>query len=447
MTVSLERIAWPDMDVPAARPVISHQELLQRCDALYERAGCDWVCVYGDKEHYANLLYLIDFDPRFEEALLVLGASGKRHLIAGSEGMLYGQALGVPVQLEHYQPFSLMGQPLSSPSLDALLREFGVKAGDRVGVAGWKWLETDPSRPSYVPAFLVQASRDASESEPVDVTRVLLDPEDGLRSTASASQIAQFEWGASRASRGVMSIVRDSRPGMTEYDLAALLRYAGEPMSTHLIIASSSSKLNGLRSASDRTVSEGDAVVAGVGYWGGLCARAGLMTASPPAEFMSELVEPYFAAVAAWWSNVAIGVTAGELLRLSLEPLNGATFGPLLNPGHLTSHDEWFHGFTIEGSTLPVRSGMTFQADIIPSPVRDGWAINCEDTLAIAGTELRAELRTEFPAVWDRIVKRRELMESLGISLHEEVLPLSSLPGLLPPCWADHELVCTVKTR
>lgn len=447
MTVSLERIAWPEMEVPQARPVITDLELLQRCDALFEGAGCDWVCVYGDKEHYANLLFLIDFDPRFEEALLVLGASGQRYLIAGSEGMLYGQALGLPVQLVHYQPFSLMGQPLMSPSLVDLLREIGVAAGDRTGVVGWKWLESDPSRPSFLPALIVNAMQETSDSVPVDVTAILLDPETGLRATASATQIAQFEWGASRSSRGIMSIIRESRPGMTEHDLAALLRYAGEPMTTHLILASSSGKLNGLRSATNRTVREGDAVLAGVGYWGGLCARAGLMTTAPPDEYLSSLVEPYFAAIAAWWSIVAIGVSAGDLYQRSLQPLAGATFGPLLNPGHLTGHDEWFHGFTIDGSPLRVRSGMTFQADIIPTPVRDGWAINCEDTLAIAGPDLRAEIKAAFPDAWARIVKRRELMESLGIVLHEEVLPLSSLPGLLPPLWADHELVCTVRNE
>ncbi|MGD9857184.1 MAG: Xaa-Pro aminopeptidase [Planctomycetaceae bacterium] len=446
MTVSLERMTWPAMDVPLERPVISHNELLRRCDALYERAGCDWVCVYGDKEHYANLLYLIDFDPRFEEALLLLGPSSHRYLVAGSEGMIYGAGIGVCADLVHYQPFSLMGQPLSSPSLDNLLRDVGMRQGDRVGMAGWKWQESAPDRPSYLPAVIVDAVEGVCGSDAVDVTRVLLDPGEGLRVTASATQIAQFEWGASRASRGIMTVVRDSRAGVTEHELASLLGYAGEPLSTHFIISSSSGTLNGLRSATSRTVNDGDAVVAGVGYWGGLCARAGLMTDTPPDGFITELVEPYFAAIAAWWAHVAIDVSAGELHSRALEPLQGATFGPLLNPGHLTSHDEWLHGFTSAGSGMRIRSGMTFQADIIPSPVRDGWAINCEDTLAIAGPELRGELRTGFPDVWSRIEQRRSLMASLGIVLHEEVLPLSTLPGFLPPLWADHELICTIRT-
>ncbi len=444
MNVALERISWPEFDVPTDRPVISRDELIGRCDQLYARAGVDWVCVYGDKEHFANLLFLIDFDPRFEEILLVLGPDGKRVLIAGSEGMLYGTALGVVAEMVHYQPFSLMGQPLSSPTLPEILQEIGIVSGQHVGVAGWKWQECRPSRPSYVPALIVDEIRTVTGIDPVDVTPHLLDPVDGLRATATADQIAQFEWGASRSSRGIMPIVRGARPGMTELELAALMPYAGEPLTTHLILASSDGPLNGLRSAVNRKTNDGDAVVAGVGFWGGLCARAGLLTSQPRDDFFRTVVRPYFAAIATWWSTVGIGVTAGELFEASMTPLRETSFGSLLNPGHLTGHDEWLHGFVREGDTSTVRSGMTFQADIIPYPLPAGLALNCEDTLAIAGPELRDEIRQRHPQVWTRIEERRGFMASLGIDLRPEVLPLSFLPGLLPPYWGDHELVCTV---
>ncbi len=41
--------------------------------------------VYGDREHFANLAYLTGFDPRFEEALLIVELSGKPLLVAGNE--------------------------------------------------------------------------------------------------------------------------------------------------------------------------------------------------------------------------------------------------------------------------------------------------------------------------------------------------------------------------
>ena len=37
------------------------------------RAGYDRLVVYADREHSANLSFLTGFDPRFEEALLVVG--------------------------------------------------------------------------------------------------------------------------------------------------------------------------------------------------------------------------------------------------------------------------------------------------------------------------------------------------------------------------------------
>lgn len=168
------------------------------------------------------------------------------------------------------------------------------------------------------------------------------------------------------------------------------------------------------------------------------------MTAKPDDTFFDQIVRPYFTAISTWWSTVEIGVTAGELHGAVVAQLDDASFGPLLNPGHMTGHDEWVHGFVLEGSSQSVESGMMFQCDIIPSPVRDGWAINCEDTLAIADEALRAEIQKRHPAVWTRIQEHRSLMQSLGIELHADVLPLSTLPGVLPPFWGEPELVCAV---
>lgn len=41
------------------------------------RANIDYLLVYADKEHGGNFEYLTGFIPRFEEAALVLHASGK----------------------------------------------------------------------------------------------------------------------------------------------------------------------------------------------------------------------------------------------------------------------------------------------------------------------------------------------------------------------------------
>jgi hypothetical protein len=107
-----------------------------------------------------------------------------------------------------------------------------------------------------------------------------------------------------------------------------------------------------------------------------------------------------------------------------------------LNPGHLTGHDEWIHTPIRPGSPERIASGMPFQVDIIPTPMRDGWALNCEDGVVFADAALRAELKARHPAVVERIEARRKFVrDELGIAIRDSILPLSSTPLCLPPFW------------
>ena len=59
---------------------------------------------------------------------------------------------------------------------------------------------------------------------------------------------------------------------------------------------------------------------------------------------------------------------------------------------------------------------MPIQVDIIPTPMRDGWALNCEDGIVFADAVLRAELKARHPAVVERIEARRNREESGPLS-------------------------------
>ena len=108
----------------------------------------------------------------------------------------------------------------------------------------------------------------------------------------------------------------------------------------------------------------------------------------------------------------------------------------LLNPGHLTGHEEWSHTPIRPGSTDRLRSGMHVQVDVIPTPMKDGWALNCEDSIVLADADLRADVAARHPAVWRRIAARRAFVtETLGVAMDEAVLPLSNTPLCLPPLW------------
>ncbi|MDP9354303.1 MAG: M24 family metallopeptidase [Chloroflexota bacterium] len=456
MKVELRHVPLLDMDVPSAPPPIPSSEYEARARALYAAAEVDWVVVYGDREHNASLLYLCGFDPRFEEALLLLGPGDRRILVVGNEGVVHASVAGLSVEVVLCQSLSLLAQPRDvAPRLRDVLRAAGLGPGQQAGVTGWKYLEADetddPTTPAFVPAFLIRDIHEATGSAPRDVTAELMHPVRGLRVYNSAAQIAAFEWAAARVGRSVLRVVRGTEPGMTEMDAAGLLGYSGEPLSMHPIVASGApgEPINGLRSPGARRLGRGDGITVGVGYWGSLSCRAGLLTEGPEESFLDRVVRPYYAAIASWYATMRVGVTGGEVHAAVHDTLAeaGADFRPMLNPGpgHQISYDEWLHSPIRAGSDERIASGMIFQCDIIPTPLPAGTALNCEDTVAVADASLRDELARDHPDLWRRVEVRRAFMErALGLQLPADVLPLSYANAYLPPFWLDDALVCMI---
>ncbi len=446
-SIVLASVEQPQLELPVALPRISTAEYERRRAALREAVGTHWIAVYGDREHFANLAFLCGFDPRFEEALLLL-AENRALLAVGNEGAVYAELAAHGVEIVLCPSLSLMGQERRRGlTVPAFLRSAGIADGDSVGVVGWKAFgpeEWEASTPAIAaPAFLVDALRDAvGRAELVtDATRALMSSAGGLRAANSCDQLAAFEWAAARASACVARITTSVRPGMTEHDAVAAMGYAGEPLSAHVMFASGPEVAVGLRSPTSRGVELGDAVTTAVGFWGGLCARAGLLAHGPDdlrAEsdgYLEAMAIPYWRAVATWYETVRIGVSGGEIQAAVEQALAGA-FGPALNPGHLIHLDEWLDSPVYPGSTETIASGMALQCDIIPDATRPGWAANCEDTVAIADEALRAELAGRHPELWSRVLARRRFVqERLGIALADEVLPLSSMPARFSPFW------------
>lgn len=452
--VVLRTVPLPVETSAADPPPIPVAEYEQRCNDLLAEAATPWVAVYGDREHSANLLFLTGFDPRFEEALLLLGPGGKRVLLVGNEGIVHAVVARPPLEVVLFQGFSLMAQPRDrTPNLDASLREAGLSWGDQVGVVGWKYLtaaETDtPSRPAWVPVVIVDALERVTGAAAIDVTSVLMNPGNGLRIQNSVDQIAAFAWAALRSSQAVFRVVRGARPGMTERDAAALMGYAGEPASMHPIVASGApgEAINGLRSPGGRTIGLEDGISCGIGYWGSLCCRAGMVEDATGIDVFTDVVRPYFLAQAAWYATIGIGVAGGEVFAAVEDTLatEGAEFRSMLNPGHLISYDEWVNSPIERASTIPLASGMAVQCDIIPTPLPPGLALNCEDSIVLADDALQSEIADKHPALWARIVRNRTLMtEGLGLTLRPETLPLSLANAYLPPAWLAPDTVCTL---
>jgi hypothetical protein len=446
--IELAEVSSPSLEVPEALPRIGADELEARIQALLDAVDVDHVVVYGDREHAASLVFLCNLDPRFEEVLFVLG-QGRRTLLLGKEDIGYLPVVPIEVDTILCPTLSLMGIDRSGgPTVEQALCEAGVGKGDRVGVVGWKTLLPDEwsgnFAPIFAPAFVVDTLREIAGSPElvVDVTSTLTSPRSGLRTFNSADQIAVFEWGASRCSAYVMEVLGAARPGVSERETFRDVPWGGEPLSYHPVLSSGPDVAVGLRSPSSRRFVLGDAAIVGIGIWGGNCARGGLVAGADDGVYLDGLAVPYWRAIATWYESLELGVAGGDVFEAITSLLAGEAFASSLNPGHLIHYEEWLDSPIRAGSSDPIASGMVVQSDIIPTGIRPGWTANCEDTVAIADGDLRAEIEARHPELWSRITARQAFMrDRLGIQMRDEVLPLSPTAGYFPPFWLDLDRV------
>src|ERR1700755_3372394 len=130
MPVTLIEAELPDFGMPAARPELSRQIYAEPLDALVKAkraASIDVLLIYADREHSANLAWLTGFDPRFEEALLIIAPSQTPTLLAGPENLGRAQKSTIEVEARLYPPFGLMGQDRTqTPDLSEVLTSAGV---------------------------------------------------------------------------------------------------------------------------------------------------------------------------------------------------------------------------------------------------------------------------------------------------------------------------------
>jgi hypothetical protein len=440
----LTSIDLPDFGRSDERPVLPAELCPARLDALRERAerdGYDRLVVYADREHSANLAWLTGFDPRFEEAVLIVAPVGEPLILVGNECYGLAGAAPLPMRRELHQDLSLPGQPRDrSRRLDEILAGEGITHGTRVGVIGWKTYATRASLET--PAFLVDELRRAVGSTGLveNATGLLIDADHGLRTVNEVDQLAILEWAACRTSDGVRRVLFGLRPGLRESEAVRLLEWDGTPLSCHLMLSAGERARLGLLSPDDRPVEHGDPFTVAFGIWGALNCRAGFVVGEASElpddrrAYVERLVGPYFAAVAEWYGALHVGQTGGALHEIVERRLGDPFFGIFLNPGHMIGLDEWVNSPIARGSTTELRSGTAFQVDIIPATGGPFFTTNIEDGLALADAGLRRNFAAAHPHAWERIQARRSFMaNALGIELHPDVLPFSNLPAYLPP--------------
>ena len=448
----------PDFGDSTPRPELPpacHAERIEQLRARMRARDLDRLVVWADREHSAGISFLSGFDPRFEEAILIVGTDGEPAILVGNE--CWGTAGAAPLAMRRilFQDLSLPGQPRDrSRPLGDILADEGVVAGARVGVVGWK---TYADRATIeAPAFVVDELRRLVGPGGIveSASDLLIDPADGLRVINDVDQLAVLESASTRTSGGIRRLLGRLRPGMTEREAVRLLEWDGTPLSCHLMLTAGPRAIFGLLSPGDRAIEHGDRFTVAFGIWGALTCRAGFVVEDASglpdgiADYVDRLVAPYFAAVVEWYETIRIGLPGGALQAIIDRHLGDPFFGIFLNPGHQIHLDEWVSSPIFPGSTIPLRSGMAFQVDIIPATGGPYFTTNIEDGIALADADLRERFADAYPEAWARIEARRAFMaEMLGIRLQAEVLPFSNLPAYLPPYLLRADRAMTVAAR
>lgn len=462
MTVELATLDLPKFGLPQTEPVLSatiYQARIERTRQRFVDAGYDTLIVYGDREHAANIAYLTGYDPRFEEALLILTPDAVPTILVGNEGLSYSELIPIEIKRVLYQSFSLPGQPRGeSESLQAILQSAGVTSRQRVGIVGWKYFDERESE-NYqhwleIPSFIVETLTEiiGQRENLFNATEIFMHPKNGLRAINEVEQLAIFEFAATHTSQAVRNVLFGIQAGMTEYDAVRLMQLNGMPLSAHLMLSSGKRAGLGLPSPSLKVMQQGEPVTMAYGVWGGLNARGGFLVhdeselADGIRDYVEKLVAPYFRAIVEWYEAIGIGVTGGDLYTIIQKHLGDPFFGIGLNPGHLIHIDEWVNSPIFQDSTMKLQSGMAIQVDVIPATHSPYHTTNIEDGIALADEDLRKQFAAQYPEAWGRIQQRRQYMtDILGINLKPEVLPFSNIPAYLPPFWLAPNRAMRVK--
>lgn len=348
---------------------------------------------------------------------------------------------------------SLINQPgRDDKSLAALLKEAGLEEGKRTGIAGWKMFTSpiEKNEKMYeVPSFITDAIRDIAGDGNMTNETSLFIGKGGVRTTNNANEIAHYEFGAALASDCMLDAMDLIDEGVTEMELGDRLVRYGQHTSVVTIAASDPRFVRGNMYPTKNRIKVGDPIALTVGYRGGLSSRAGYAVRDEREmpdgmeDYLTRVAMPYFHCYASWLVGLKIGMKGGDLYTLVEQVLPKTEYHWNLCPGHLTAEEEWMSSPVYEGSEEIIKSGMIFQVDIIPSVPGYG-GVSAESTITIADEALREEIRSRYPAMWERMQERRAyLKDVLGIPVSEEILPMCSTVAYLRPYLLDKDKALT----
>lgn len=451
--IKLKEIEAPKPEEGLIPVMLSDETMQNRKARLLEnmqKDGFDAVVVYADLEHGSNFEYLCGFLPRFEEALLILHANGKAFMVLGNENLnKAGKARieAVPIHMPH---FSLPNQPMhTEKSVAQILASCELEDAEKIGLIGWKNFTShveDNHLLFDLPYFLVEALKTVCGKAQFTNAAYLLIGENGVRTTNNANEFAHYEYGAALAGNCILKTMDRLKVGKTEMEMAETLAADGQRHSVVTIMATGARFEKANLYPGNKQIQCGDKISITTGFKGGLQSRAGYAVEcaeqlpEKEQDYLKAVAIPYFQAVKTWLETIKIGINGNDLYEAVEAVLPKEDYGWTLNPGHLCADEEWMSSPIYPQSEETLQSGMLFQIDIIPS-VNGYGGVSCESGILLADEQLRKAIAKEYPAVWERIVKRRAYMqEVLGIRIQEDVLPTSMATAYLRPYLLKKEM-------
>ena len=463
MPPHLIEIDWPDFGMPEVPPALTLAEMqgrLASIRAAMAARGLDRLVIYGDREHFANILWASGFDPRFEEALLIVRPEGPATLAVGNECLSYtvisplvGSGDIVPVLCPS---LSLISQPRTGgltlrQVIEAAIGLDHGHAPRQVGTVGWKYYGPtevdDPSSAIELPAVIVDGLRRLPKVSLVNATDLFMHPSHGLRARVSVADIARLEFANQMAAKAVQRLAFGLREGLSDFAAAQAAQLCGLPLNCHLTLATGDRELLGLSGPTGQTLQLGRQISFNVAYYGSNICRAGWLAreeADLPRQaqgYVAAFAGPYVAALSNWFAMMQPGMRGGDVWARVQADLPLATYGITLNPGHLIGDDEWISSPIYQGSDEPLRSGMAMQCDVIPGHP-DWGSTRMEDGYVIADDGLIAALAAGHPQVLARAQARQSFMRDvIGLTVPDCLLPLADTCGIVAPFLLDPGMV------
>lgn len=451
--IELTHVKKPNIEENIYPVFLSDETMKARKDAILNRmkeTDLDSIVVWADLEHGNNFEYLVGFLPRFEEALLVLHKDGTAEIVLGNENLNKASKSRIPVTPVHMPHFSLPNQPMKTDkSVSEILKQCNLSQDKKIGLVGWKNFTSKYDENSELfdlPSFVVEAlKKNLPNTKFVNATFIFIG-ENGARCTNNANEFAHYEFGAALAGNCMLKAMDKLDVGVSEMKVADELDAGGQTHSVVTIMATGARFEKANMYPTNKKIKLADPLSITTGFKGGLQSRGGYAVHDEnelPENlkgYLDAVAKPYFNAVVHWLENIHIGMKGRELYDSIENVLPKEKYGWTLNPGHLCADEEWLSSPVYPESEEVLKSGMLFQIDIIPS-VSGFGGISCESGVMIADKELRDSIASEYPGIWDRIVKRQEYMKNeLGIQISDEILPTSMATAYCKPWLLNKEM-------